>query len=260
MEVHMENIKIQKFSAFIFYLFSMTILAAIVALVFMVIFPGEENEMFVLSLTNFLVYLLMFIVFGILLWKYYVKEANIFLNNVQNAVIIAVVLWIVGFILNIIIAMIFETMDITGTSENQAFIEEAFKYPWMIIPMTVIFAPIIEETVFRGIIFNFFEKLKLKGLNVILAFVVSAGLFGSIHILDGLISGDVNEIILGIPYFILGFIICLVYYLTKSLYAAILIHFIQNTFSVVMYYVSQSLFPVEEVESITWFFYHLFIR
>jgi uncharacterized protein len=235
----------QKLGAFIFYVFMMTIFASIIALVLSAILYqelnllnlGEKAYIHVLSAANFYAYLALMIVFIPLLWRYYQREIQHLKRDYVKIISYGAIFWFVGLAALMIASMILTMLGITNeTSENQQFIETTFTfYPLYIVPMTVIFAPIIEETIFRGIIFQYFENLRLPAkLNTVLAFLFGSFTFGLIHVTDELFSDPLRGLLLGLPYIALGLVLSLVYYLTKSIIAAIITHFMQNSFSVIL--------------------------
>lgn len=86
--------------------------------------------------------------------------------------------------------------------------------------LIVIIAPLSEELIFRGIIF---EKAK-KGLSFLAANILQALLFGIMH----------GNIIQGIYTFILGLILGAIYTKRKSILAAIYLHFVINLSGVIL--------------------------
>lgn len=78
-------------------------------------------------------------------------------------------------------------------------------------------APILEELIFRGVILKAF----LKRYNATKAIVLAATLFAIAHLNPWQ----------GIAAFIAGIVIGWVYYKTKSIWPAIFIHFVNNSFS-----------------------------
>ncbi len=83
----------------------------------------------------------------------------------------------------------------------------------------VVLAPILEEIMFRGIIFNILNSK----MNTWAAIIISALIFGAIHM----------NIIQGINAFILGLALAYIYSKTHNLYTCIWIHFINNLLSVI---------------------------
>ncbi len=81
----------------------------------------------------------------------------------------------------------------SATSVNQSIVESMPL--WFLFPMTIIWAPVVEELVFRG---TFRRYLKNKTLFII----VSGILFGSIHAISE--ASLFTAVIVAIPYMILG--------------------------------------------------------
>ncbi|HEY8364362.1 MAG TPA: type II CAAX endopeptidase family protein [Haloplasmataceae bacterium] len=231
----------KKLFMFIFYCLTMYLLSSGIALLIYVIllrmYPNNPNNYtFTITLTNLLCYALMVFVFLFATHDYLAQEFSAFKSRFFKFLGIA----IGGYILNIILSSIIQgflaSLDIIRESQNQQAIEETFKYPILAIPVVLIGAPIVEELVFRGIIFNFASNLKLpKKLNIVLAFVLSSTLFGLIHVFSAFLSShDYTELLLGLPYIAAGFSLTLVYYKTNNLIVPMLMHFIQNFISVIV--------------------------
>ena len=92
--------------------------------------------------------------------------------------------------------------------------------PWLVTVAIVIFAPIAEELIFRGIVFN--DCLREAGRTW--AYVGSAALFAAIHLsLESLL-----------PIFLLGLARAWVYQRTGSLLAPITMHATVNGISVAL--------------------------
>ena len=53
---------------------------------------------------------------------------------------------------------------------------------------TIFFAPILEEMIFRGIVFGWLYELSPK-----LAHFISAFIFGFIHVMMAILSGNISE-------------------------------------------------------------------
>ncbi|MDY6065409.1 MAG: CPBP family intramembrane glutamic endopeptidase [Finegoldia sp.] len=90
-------------------------------------------------------------------------------------------------------------------------------YPILGFISTVIMAPILEELMLRGV---FFEETR-RIVSAKTAIILNGVLFGLVHM----------NIIQGAYATFLGIIICLVYYYTDSIYAAIALHFVNNLVS-----------------------------
>ncbi|MCL2522368.1 MAG: CPBP family intramembrane metalloprotease [Erysipelotrichales bacterium] len=104
------------------------------------------------------------------------------------------------------------------TADNQLALEEMFNAGYVVpfFIFVVILAPILEEIVFRKIIFHFIP-------HDILAILVSAFLFGMLHVV---MTGDFIHVF---PYLLMGLIFGWIYvHFKKNIYAAIFLHTINN--------------------------------
>lgn len=243
-----EGLKKKKLLAFISYWVIMLVFTGIIARIYSLIVYGTYNTEFVtnpdlpqytriLSASNFYVYLIITLVIILLLRTFFLHEITLFKEKPGYIIGLGVAFYGLGFISLIVVSSILQAAGITDqTSNNQSFIETMLKqYPFYTVVVTIIFAPIVEEVIFRGIVFSFFEKLNLKyRLNTVLAFVVSSSFFGLIHVTDELFTNFGRGLLLGLPYITLGLVMATVFYLTKSLFASIITHFIQNFISIMM--------------------------
>jgi len=99
--------------------------------------------------------------------------------------------------------------------------------PVSLILMTVILAPILEEILFRGIIMKGMINNQVKPVTAI---IVSALIFGAVHFNPWQFAGAS----------LLGLVLGLVYYKTKSLLMPILLHAFNNLFSALLMMYSDS--------------------
>ncbi len=111
----------------------------------------------------------------------------------------------------------------SAVSENQATIESL---PMLVlIPMAVIWAPIVEELLFRGITRRYIK-------NNVLFIIVSAVLFGLIHTIIEPTLFDI--IVKAIPYALLGGSFAYIYSKSNNITTNMLSHLMWNAFSVLM--------------------------
>ena len=86
-------------------------------------------------------------------------------------------------------------------------------------------APIAEEIVCRGFLMTSLSKFKNYYIDVL----VSAGIFGAMHVLQhGWITTDF------ILYFVMGLIFCMMFRYTRSIYWVIVLHASWNTFLLIV--------------------------
>jgi hypothetical protein len=107
---------------------------------------------------------------------------------------------------------------------NQVKLLEMFRVkPLYIIFLAMIYAPITEELLFRGIIRKVFN-------NKYLFIIISGVLFGALHVVDDFQS--ISELLYILVYSSLGIFMASTYYKTNNLFTDIYFHFIQNTLAV----------------------------
>ena len=84
---------------------------------------------------------------------------------------------------------------------------------------SIIFAPVIEELVFRGVLFN---RLKIR-TGVIVAMLISSAIFALGHEVGGITSA-----------FLFGMCMCVIYLKTDNILMSMSIHFINNLVAVIL--------------------------
>ena len=123
------------------------------------------------------------------------------------------------------------------SSNNQNTIVQILKTgsaPFMII-CTVLFAPVVEELVYRKCIFSMLKDR----LGLVWCYILSTVLFALPHMISTpLVNGNVGIWLLqSLPYFLSGALLCLVYHLSKfNIYATITAHILNNVLAVFLVY------------------------
>lgn len=128
------------------------------------------------------------------------------------------------YIANILLGVITTLLNPNATSDNQEAISVfANVAPIPMFFSIVLFAPILEELVFRVAIFqNVYDHSR------ILAYVISSLCFGTVHIISGLMAGDLTQLLFLLPYGLLGTLFCYFYEKKDSIYVPMLIHMANN--------------------------------
>ena len=139
----------------------------------------------------------------------------------------------IGFLL-LYIAMYFaqiilSVLGVTGTSNNELLIRSLFTPDplnlGILFFLLVIVTPIVEEVIFRKVLFGFIEPKS----NHIIAIVVSGLIFAFLHIQDG-------DYIQMIPYTGMGLVLGYVYWKSnRNIYVSIGAHLLNNFVSWLVY-------------------------
>lgn len=152
-------------------------------------------------------------------------------KKIGKTIILILVLSAIFIFGNLIIGTILDLIPGSSESANQDAIIDMIKIsPLTIIFSTIIFAPIVEELVFRGGIYKLIEKK----FNTKAAILGSGAIFGLLHVIIGLASGDLFELIYFINYFAMGCAFGLLYAKTNNIYICIAVHFINNLVAVIL--------------------------
>lgn len=128
-----------------------------------------------------------------------------------------VVLTVVKYIGGIILLL---ENGLGANTENQAALEQLGMSPLLLIVLTVIAAPIVEETVMRGLI------LGRTFNNSYFGVIISSLLFGLLHMPTNIGSWVI--------YGGMGLVLAVVYHKTQKLEYTIAIHFINNALGVLL--------------------------
>ncbi len=135
---------------------------------------------------------------------------------------------IIGFIVLMAAKMIIGSF-MTQQTANDAAIEKLFKISvntsFMMVFMTAIAAPVVEELVFRGFLMDYFFTDQ-----PIFAILLSGLIFGSIHASTNFISW--------LMYVVMGIILAATYNKEKNLAANISLHFLNNLLPSVVFLLS----------------------
>lgn len=116
------------------------------------------------------------------------------------------------------------------TSVNQEFISKiTVAHPMIMMITTVIFAPILEEIVFRGLVFGWIYEWNPK-----VAHFISSLFFGFVHVMLAMIGGNIGEWVQIFAYFFKGFVLSYLYEKRNNIYVPMLTHCLNNLISIIM--------------------------
>lgn len=176
------------------------------------------NDTLILNIIKFIFYtILLFVIYR----KYLIEKWQDFKKNFAKYFDISLKYWLTGLVImyisNIIITMF--TNDIGQNEQNvQNIINNS---PLIALSMTTIFAPFIEEMIFR-------KSLQDCFTNKTLFIIISGFIFGYLHIMG------LNELILIIPYGSLGIAFAYILSKTNNIYCTILMHMLHNGLATIL--------------------------
>lgn len=225
-----EGIGIIKAIIFLLMMFAILILTSIVTGLIVGILMILISAMTGFSFDAFKPYidLLAEIIGYMVIVKLYVKTQRRDLGKIDVKLIWVMLFGVLGyrFLYDSTFAVILNPIPTAEWLED-IIIEKAETPLILIIHLTMI-APIFEEIIFRG----FFLKRFIPSYGVTKAIIISSFLFAIIH-------GNIHQ---GVNAFVIGIIIGYVYVKTGSLLTCIWIHFVNNAFLVISFYIPYDLF------------------
>ena len=109
-------------------------------------------------------------------------------------------------------------------AENQSMIIDLYaQAPYLIVIQALLYAPIVEEIMFRGLIFGALSKK-----SMFLATLISSSLFGLAHVYNSVLSGNLGDLWFFFTYALLGYFLNRAYIKSGSIVSSMALHFINN--------------------------------
>jgi membrane protease YdiL (CAAX protease family) len=132
---------------------------------------------------------------------------------------------------SIVLAVLIAQLSGQATSGNQtSLIELLGEFPVFTVILTVLFAPIVEELVFRGAFYRYFRAKGMYWMPMLL----SASAFSYIHLSVALNAGHFSELWFFPLYAVLGAFLSVAYEKTGNIFGPILLHFSYNAFGLLI--------------------------
>ena len=199
------------------------IIISVTFLFFEVIYPlmGYNYNSFsprtklLLLILKYIIYL---IVIFIKYYKYIIEKWKDFWNNKAKYSKIALKWWSLGFLLMMVINQILDRI-VHGVGANEETVQALLaNEPVIAIIATTLFAPIVEEFIYRKLLQDCFK-------NKILFIIMSGLIFGLIHVIG---SSNPLDYLFIISYGLFGACFAKILTETDNIYSTIMVHMIHN--------------------------------
>ena len=179
---------------------------------------GNSTLQLTYMVVNFIAVLLIFRRF---LWES-LKDMK---GKIRHCILSALLGFAIYYVMAWQVNFVYFLFDIEPQNLNQETVDLLLEEtPWQMLLCTVIFAPIVEECLFRGL---FFAPLYRK--VPILAYVLSAVLFSAAHVVGAIGELDTLSLILCfVQYLPAGIALGFVYQRTGNIIGPMLLHFFIN--------------------------------
>lgn len=170
------------------------------------------------------------LIYFIIVLLVYRKELIIDLKNFNIKILLKYIpIYIIGIVLMGISSYIVSSITNIPTAENETLVREYIKlFPVYMTFSTVIYAPFVEEITFRKTFKNIIN-------DKILFIIVSGIIFGLIHI--GISDNTTNDLLMIIPYIIMGIDFSYIYCKSDNIFTTITIHSIHNLILLIIQFI-----------------------
>lgn len=143
--------------------------------------------------------------------------------------LMAIGAYFISLVVEILVSMV------VSDSANQFTIEMILQYGGL-VPMifaTVLFAPIVEELIYRNSIFKICQNGSTSG--IVLSYLASIVLFTLPHVLTSNKDNIGIWLLQCVPYAFSGFLLCFIYHKSNyNIYTSIAAHMLNNLIAVIM--------------------------
>lgn len=174
---------------------------------------------------KYLLYLFMFILLLIVFYKDLKRDIKYFFKYFREYNSYVFKMYLFSLLCIFILTVAIRISVNIETATNQAELTKQFKdTPILIGLLSIIYAPFVEEILFRGIIRKFIN-------NKYIFIIVSGLLFGVAHVIDDFKS--IGELLYILVYGSLGCFLATVYNKTNNIFTNMYFHFIQNTLAII---------------------------
>lgn len=211
------------------------ILAGIISAILMDIFPiiYENDDLFMIV---FLSLILLFFIYALRNTTGLASDiSQLFEKDTKNEILYVFALNIIfAFLFVFFIAILDIMIGLADPSWTSVFdIDSVNLAPsafFFSVIASIIFAPLLEELVFRGVLFN---RLKIR-IGLVPAMLLSSFLFGIGHDFGGITSA-----------FLFGLCMCILYLKTDNIFVPMSVHFINNVVATIFELINIDTFVVQ---------------
>ena len=142
--------------------------------------------------------------------------------------------YIVGFIIMIISNNIISIFFSEATASNEQAVRSLIDlYPLYMLFSVSIYAPFVEELIFRKSIKDIVLAFGDNKITKYLYIIISGLIFSSLHVLDT--TSSFLDYLYIIPYLALGISFAALYYKTDNIFTTITMHSLHNTIAILLY-------------------------
>ena len=175
------------------------------------------------------VYFIIDIVYILFLFLIYKKELKDDFKKGNFKVDENITVYMIGLIIMVISNSIIMKITNKELSNNEQIVRTMIDFfPVYMSFSSVIYAPFVEELIFRKTIRKMID-------NKYIYIITSGVLFGLIHVISS--NTDSNELLMGIPYILMGIDFAYIYVRTNNIYTTMIIHALHNLIMLIVQFI-----------------------
>ena len=183
---------------------------------------------------NFGCDILLIIITFFIFRKDMIRDIKSYFKNFLDNFELSFKYYIVGFGIMIVSNLLIATYITGANANNEETIRKLINlYPIYMFFSVALYAPFIEETIFRKCIKNIVVDNRKNNITKYLYIFISGFVFAIMHII-GVAEGALDYVYI-VPYLALGSAFAALYYKTDNLFHSIVIHAMHNTVAIILY-------------------------
>ena len=164
-------------------------------------------------------------------FRFFRESYQVLRHNFRRAVIAMLIGWFMLAAGNVALQIIMDLFGGMPGSPNDEAVDELLHQDMRrMVAAAVIMAPIVEEALFRGLIFG-----AIRGKSRVLAYAVSMVLFGLFHVWQYAVAGQsLAPLLSGFAYLPIAFVLAFCYDYSGSIWTPIFFHMFYNAVALSM--------------------------
>ncbi len=177
-------------------------------------------------ISSIILYAIIFVFIILLNIKNYIKDGRVFLKNFKKYLPFIIKRYFIMFATYLLVGVVVSLLNNGAQASNQESLNSMFKtMPIFVALLSCIYAPIIEESIFRLDIHNLIK-------NKYVFIILSGFLFGIAHVVNSYTS--TSDLLYALVYGTMGINLAKAYYDSNNIFVSISMHFIQNTVAIII--------------------------
>ena len=178
-----------------------------------------------------LFYIVLFVSSIVLFRKIFCLSFKDFKDNWKKYLKWSIGFYFITFVLVGVVGMLLNGAEI-DKSVNQSAVEWSIQQNKILFAIsTSILGPVVEEVIYRGIVFNALVGEKTNTKRNILAIILTAVIFVLMHV--SFVGFTFTDLLANMPVFVIGLTLTFLYFKTGNILCPIIVHVIVNTVSVI---------------------------